>query len=71
MRTFGRRREPRHRTEVDLAKIETWLKGDPPMLRLLHIPIIIGLLVLFVFAVLTSNGPGSHMAEQHSDVRLL
>jgi hypothetical protein len=41
------------------------------MLRLLHITIIIGLLALFVFAVLTSNGPGSHMTEQPSDVRLL
>jgi hypothetical protein len=41
------------------------------MLRLLHITIIIGLLALFVFAVLTSNGPGLDVTEQHSDVRLL
>jgi hypothetical protein len=41
------------------------------MLRLLHITIIIGLLALFICAVLTSNGPGSHMAEQVAGVSVL
>jgi hypothetical protein len=41
------------------------------MLRLLHITIVIGLLALFVLAVLTSHGPGPKMAEQPPDVSVL
>jgi len=41
------------------------------MVRLLHIAIVIGLLALFVLAVLTANGPGPEVTEQLSDVRLL
>jgi hypothetical protein len=41
------------------------------MLRLLHIAIVIGLLALFVLAVLTANGPGPQEAQRPSEVTLL
>jgi hypothetical protein len=53
------------------SRLMSWLRGDPPMLRLLHIAIVLGLLVLFVLAVLTAGGPGLNVAIRFSDVKLL
>jgi hypothetical protein len=41
------------------------------MRRILHIIIILGLTILFVFAVLTSNGPGLRMTPEPPEVSAL
>jgi hypothetical protein len=41
------------------------------MRRILHIIIVLGLTILFVFAVLTTPGPGPRMAQEPPEVSAL